>query len=178
MLVKNRVAFEMRYGKGLPIPGEFTGNFSNSGERVALADSDNQVLIEFSYDDCEPVFKSGDGSGYTLIAVEDADNPNEETYWKTSEAMGGTPGQHSELYSYERLVPDITVEGDRILIECSVPVTGLFGLFVTEDLRLEEWHLLQSRNQGDSNGRLVFELKASMEYPMRFFQIRMINATP
>ena len=92
--------------------------------------------------------------------------------------MGGTPGQHSELYSYERLVPDITVEGDRILIECSVPVTGLFGLFVTEDLRLEEWHLLQSRNQGDSNGRLVFAVKASMEYPMRFFQIRMINATP
>jgi len=178
LLVKNRVAFEMRYGKGLPIAGEFTGNFSNSGERVALADSDNQVLIEFSYDDGEPVFKSGDGSGYTLIAVEDADNPNEETYWKTSEAMGGSPGQHSELYSYERLVPDITVEGDRILIECSVPVTGLFGLFVTEDLRLEEWHLLQSRNQGDSNGRLVFAVKASMEYPMRFFQIRMINATP
>lgn len=178
LLVKNRVAFEMRYGKGLPIAGEFTGNFSNSGERVALADSDNQVLIEFSYDDGDPVFKSGDGSGYTLIAVEDADNPNEETYWKTSEAMGGSPGQHSELYSYERLVPDITVEGDRILIECSVPVTGLFGLFVTEDLRLEEWHLLQSRNQGDSNGRLVFAVKASMEYPMRFFQIRMINATP
>ncbi len=156
LLVKNRVAFEMRYGKGLPIAGEFTGNFSNSGERVALADSDNQVLIEFSYDDGEPVFKSGDGSGYTLIAVEDADNPNEETYWKTSEAMGGTPGQHSELYSYERLVPDITVEGDRILIECSVPVTGLFGLFVTEDLRLEEWNLLQSRNQGGFKWKTCF----------------------
>jgi hypothetical protein len=178
LVVKNRVAFEMRYGKGLPIAGEFIGNFSNSGERVALANNENQVLIEFSYDDDDSVFKSGDGSGYTLIAVEDADNPNEATYWKTSEKIGGSPGQHSEPYSYERLVPNITVEGERIMIECSVPVSGLFGLFVTEDLQLEEWHLSQSRNQEPSNGRLLFEVKASMEYPMRFFQIRMIHATP
>ncbi|MDC0265033.1 lamin tail domain-containing protein, partial [Verrucomicrobia bacterium] len=178
LVVKNRVAFEMRYGKGLPIAGEFTGNFSNSGERVALADSENQILIDFSYDDGDSVFESGDGSGYTLIAVEDADNPNEATYWKTSEKIGGSPGQHSELYFYERLVPNITVEGDRIMIECSVPVSGLFGLFVTEDLQLEEWHLSQSRNQEPSNGRLLFEVKASMEYPMRFFQIRRINAAP
>ena len=178
LVVKNRVAFEMRYGKGLPIAGEFTGNFSNSGERVALADRENQVLIEFSYDDGDSVFKNGDGSGYTLIAAGDADNPNEETYWKTSDDIGGSPGQHSELHSYERLVPDITLERDRILIECSVPVTGLFGLFVTEDLQLEEWHLSQSRNQEASNERLEFEVKASMEFPMRFFQIRMINASP
>ena len=178
LVVKNRVAFEMRYGKGLPIAGEFTGNFSNRGERVALANNENEVLVEFSYDDGDSAFKSGDGSGYTLIAGGEADNPNEKTYWKTSEQMGGSPGQHSDLYSDERLVPYITVEGDRIVIECSVPVSGLFGLFVTEDLQLEEWHLSQSRNQEPSNGRLLFEVKASVEYPMRFFQIRMINATP
>src|SRR6185369_15068423 len=36
LVVKNRAAFESRYGTGWPIAGEYTGQLDNSGERITV----------------------------------------------------------------------------------------------------------------------------------------------
>src|SRR5205085_3407430 len=45
LVVKNRAAFRLRYGNSLDarIAGEYTGNLSNSGERLALLNGTNTI---------------------------------------------------------------------------------------------------------------------------------------
>ena len=66
LLVQNRAAFEFRYGTGLPIAGEYTGRFSNAGERVEVVDGTGRSLIAFTFGTSAPWPGSADGSGPSL----------------------------------------------------------------------------------------------------------------
>src|SRR5207302_10848183 len=54
LVVKNRAAFESRYGTGLPIAGEYIGvgggTLSNISEDVNLLGPLNEQLLHFNYD--------------------------------------------------------------------------------------------------------------------------------
>src|SRR5678815_4538081 len=67
LVVKNRAAFESRYGLGLPIAGEYiglaNGTFSNNSEDVNILGPLDEQLLHFNYDnDWYPIT---DGAGYT-----------------------------------------------------------------------------------------------------------------
>ena len=74
LVVSNISAFESKYGSGLPIAGEYSGQLSNGGERIILQspDSNNEVIQDFSYDDAW--IPATDGSGYSLEII-DATGP-------------------------------------------------------------------------------------------------------
>ena len=94
LLVKNRAAFEFRYGMGLLVAGEFTGNLFNGGELIRIADPQGVTIREFAYNDSAPWPESADGLGFSLVL----DDPNsvpahgEATNWRASSAVGGSPG--------------------------------------------------------------------------------------
>lgn len=71
----------------------FSKNFANSGETVVLADRQNKVLMQFTYDDKAPWPTSPDGGGYTLSAWETnpSGDPNDPMYWMASTARNGSP---------------------------------------------------------------------------------------
>ena len=178
LVVKNLAAFVMRYGSGLPVAGEYAGNFSNSGESVELVGANDITLISFSYDDGEAELKSADGSGPSLVAVEEDGDPEYHFYWRISDEAGGSPGERPESVSNTVLTPTVTLEGDRIFIACLVPDGGFYGLLGTEDLQLAEWEFLSNLAQADVGGRLVFEVQVIHEIPKRFFQIRKVTNAP
>ncbi|XOV73907.1 MAG: CotH kinase family protein [Verrucomicrobiota bacterium] len=178
LVVKNLAAFEMRYGPGLPVAGEFTGNFSNSGESVTIVDAEDRTLIAFSYDDDAPELKNADGSGPSLIAVDTGNGPAQEFYWKTSTQTGGSPGKRTEGQTNSVLKLNMMMEGEKVFIECLVPDKEDYGLYSTQDLGNPLWNLVLTKNTVEPNGKLAFEIPVLKEIPTRFFQIRKLSDVP
>jgi hypothetical protein len=92
VVVKNRAAFTARYGAGVPVAGEFTGNLSNAGDTLTLQDSAGAILRNFSYRDVAPWPTSADGLGYSLVLADPAADPMIAQNWRTSAVPGGNPG--------------------------------------------------------------------------------------
>jgi len=93
VLVKNAAAFAVRH-PGVSIAGAFSGNLSNDGERVLLTSSRTGVIRDFTYNDAPPWPGDADGSGFSLVLIAPATNPdhNLPQNWRTSVAFGGSPG--------------------------------------------------------------------------------------
>jgi hypothetical protein len=72
--------------------GPYTGNLSNSGEKIELKNNSNRVMDEIDYKDDYPWPIAADGSGMSL-AKRDPDFASEPAEsWTTSMQIGGTPG--------------------------------------------------------------------------------------
>jgi hypothetical protein len=68
LLVRNKTAFELRYGTGLPIAGVYQGSLSNSGETIRAFDAAGSILAFFEYNDSGswPGRPDGDGSSLEI----------------------------------------------------------------------------------------------------------------
>ena len=103
LVVSNLAAFEMRYGDGLPVAGEFenNSNLDDGGERIHLLDENGQTIAEFTFDDDESMgWPSGpDGDGYALVLLdpESATDPALADSWRASGYPGGQPGTNDRL---------------------------------------------------------------------------------
>jgi hypothetical protein len=91
-------AFNLAYPSNtIPIAGEFSGNFSNSGEKVHLEFRDND-LISFTYDDARNWPQAADGAGHSLVPLDSAMDDQEKGSldyggnWRASTYAGGSPG--------------------------------------------------------------------------------------
>ncbi|BDS05448.1 hypothetical protein NT6N_04880 [Oceaniferula spumae] len=91
ILVSNQAAFEFRNGAGTArIIGEYTGQLSNSGERIRLAAADTTTIVDFTYTDDAPWPETADGDGYSLVYK--GTNPTDPNQWRPSTAIHGNPG--------------------------------------------------------------------------------------
>lgn len=98
LVVRNAAAFAARYGGGLPVAGQFTGQLDNDGERLQLLDAANEEILDFAYrDDWYPVT---DGLGFSLVVVDETAVPeawNHRRQWRTGTAVSGSPGAADPL---------------------------------------------------------------------------------
>ncbi len=103
LLVKNRAAFEFRYGTALSdrIVGEFQNDtkLKNEGERLLITAFGGDGLRDFAYDNQAlwPV-AAGDG-GFSLVLVAPETNPDHAlaANWKLSATFAGSPGISDDL---------------------------------------------------------------------------------
>lgn len=97
VVVANREAFELRYGTGFPIVGQFSGNLSNGGEQLQLIDGAGENVLEFTYDDSW--HPRTDGKGHSLVLLDPATTAVTDfdlaRNWGVSIANGGDPGSAS-----------------------------------------------------------------------------------
>ena len=95
LVVGNQSAFELRYGAGLPVAGQFSGSLSNGGERVQL-NSGETSLFDVSYDVSDPWSAIADGDGGTIELADpggvDAVRSGKYYSWQLSADFGGSPG--------------------------------------------------------------------------------------
>lgn len=95
LVVQNLAAFELRYGAGLPVAGEFRpDNFSNGDENVKLSFGAGVPIQEFHYFDVAPWPTAPDGLGPSLVLL-DPDSAPDHTLpqnWGASANPGGSPG--------------------------------------------------------------------------------------
>lgn len=95
LVVKNRAAFEKRYGPNLPVLGEYgSANLSNSGETVTLAYGGHTPIVSLLYRDTGPWPTGADGTGRSieLISPNSRPDPTRPENWRASAAPLGTPG--------------------------------------------------------------------------------------
>ncbi|MDF1785362.1 MAG: CotH kinase family protein [Verrucomicrobiales bacterium] len=94
LVVNNSAAFQLRYGDLDKVVGEYEGNLSNGGERLALLNAGGRALIEFKYNDSAPWPLAADGEGHSLTFNEKSDlaSQSDPAQWTSSSMIGGSPG--------------------------------------------------------------------------------------
>ena len=94
LLVRDRLAFEARYGADLPVAGQYDGSLRNGGERIELVDAAEEVIQSFEFDD--GWYTLTDGLGFSLTVREPGQagthTLNDKAAWKPSDQPGGSPG--------------------------------------------------------------------------------------
>jgi len=101
LVVKNKAAFESRYGGSMStrIAGEYSGKLANEGEKISLVDLRNGTIAEFEYSDDSGWPQSADGAGHSLVPLESAilgqaeGSLNYGGNWRASTYIGGSPGR-------------------------------------------------------------------------------------
>ena len=91
VLANDMNAFHERYGEAPD--GQFSGNLSNSGEKIRLETATGIGILEFNYDD--DWHKDTDGDGFSLeITDENAypENWGSPSSWRTGRVLNGSPG--------------------------------------------------------------------------------------
>lgn len=125
VVVKNIPAFEAKYGTGIRIAGEFSGNLNNAGEELdlELPEPYEHDIQSLTYDDAW--YPSTDGNGPSLVLVDptnpDLDSWNQASAWRVSGAPAGSPGSDDPLDGIAPTVAQVLVSG-----------TDWTGAFVTQ----------------------------------------------
>jgi len=94
VVVRDRAAFEARYGADVGIAGEYSGKLDNAGERITLEDAIGRTILDFEYRDGWRSIT--DGRGFSLTAINPT-NPepgdwSRKDAWRASAYAGGSPG--------------------------------------------------------------------------------------
>lgn len=130
--------------------GNFTGNLSNGGEYVLLTDRNGKEILSFTYDDVSPWPIAADGDGYTLNSTLDNPNgnPNNYSYWRLSQKIGGTPfANYDGTVDLENLAA-INTKPNLIIYPNPTAESVTFNFGYNE----EEFNVTIS----DLNGRMVY----------------------
>jgi len=153
LVVKNRLAFEAKYGPSLPLAaGQYEGNISdslsNGGELLKLS-LGTLAIHEFEYGDNTPWPSITDGDGYSLVLAHPSDNPGDlldplghgtATNWRASFALGGSPGTSEPTDTFTGLASaDLDVDGLDAFLEHALGTSDTvatihpFGVSVSGD---------------------------------------------
>ncbi|MGE5609973.1 MAG: lamin tail domain-containing protein, partial [Bacillota bacterium] len=141
VVVKNRAAFESRYGVGkVNLAGEYgqslQSGLNNGGDRIQLVDAAGEEILDFRY---EPTWQlSCDELGRSLVIKDAAADPSSwgnSTSWRASALTHGSPGESdpeaalgAPTVNVVHVQPELrSTPVDAVTIVFSEPVTG-FGL--------------------------------------------------
>ncbi|MCI0744720.1 MAG: CotH kinase family protein, partial [Verrucomicrobia subdivision 3 bacterium] len=177
VVVRNRAAFQQRYGTGVVIAGEYTNVLSmidgtrdtnsldNAGERLVLEGRLGEPILDFSYDD--EWYPVTDGFGFSLVIVNDQADPatwDLASSWRPSGELNGSPGTPGQPRSFPPVVinevlthsdpppPTDTVE----LANLSGSPANIGGWFLTDDFRVPKKYRIPDGTTVAANGFLLF----------------------
>lgn len=142
LVVENMDAFELRYGTGYNVLGEWSGGASNSGETIELRDALSGIVMAVSYTDENPWSEAPDGDGATLELVDTSGIPKEQLgkwySWRASTEFGGSPGAAG--------VGPIGVVINEVLSHSNQPETDAIELYNTtvDPIDIGSWYLSDS----------------------------------
>ena len=89
VIVRNRAAFQFRFGTGPRVLGEYVGSLDDGGERLALLSALGATIADFSYDNKSP-WPTGLAGGSLVLRAPSLD-PALPANWRNSAAIGGSP---------------------------------------------------------------------------------------
>ncbi len=142
VLVRDQTAFELRYGTGIYVHGEYSENLRNSGETVTLLDGLGVVVQQFTYGDSGAWPGRADGSGGSLEVISTAGDYNDAKNWRGSTEFGGSPGQAG-------LGPYADVVINEVLTHTDPPQLDSVELHNTAAFAIDigGWYLSDNDNQ-------------------------------
>lgn len=131
LVVSNTTAFAARYGSGLPVAGQYSGQLSNGGEALLVSDAAAQPINDFTFDDEPPWPTAADGGGPSMEVVNLAGDYSAGTNWRASATAGGTPGKQATATAPGDFNGNGVVDGSDFLVW----QRGLGGAYDADDLQ-------------------------------------------
>ncbi|HMC28578.1 MAG TPA: lamin tail domain-containing protein, partial [Verrucomicrobiae bacterium] len=141
LVVKNLAAFAARYGSGLPVAGQYTGNLDNSGERLRLLDAVGEEILDFSYNNSW--YPITDGLGFSLVIIDEQGEPDSwghKESWRASSRVQGSPGQNEParyvvlpVLINEALTHSATLPDSIELYNPNTNAVDVSGWYLTDD---------------------------------------------
>ncbi len=124
LLVENPVAFTSRYPQRIP-DGVYTGQLSNSGERIAVVNPAGETVVEVNYGTEVPWPTTPDGVGFSLVPRDPVRNPAPlaAASWRASTQIGGSPGTDDPASG---IIPVVIHE---VLAHTDLPAVDAIELF-------------------------------------------------
>ena len=164
LLVRNRSAFEMRYGNPTGIVAQYSGTLGNNGERLRLRAADGTEIFDFSFRDVW--FPATDGSGFSLVLADKRATPKaygDRSSWRPSAARNGSPDGADPVPSE---VPEVVVNevnlfgdaGDGVeLRNLSASIANIGGWYLTDDRNTPRKFRIPSGVSIPAHGFVVFD---------------------
>lgn len=169
LVVQNRVAFEHRYGVGLPIAGEFGGRLSNAGETVALADGSGHVIFGVTYGTTAPWPDLPDGKGPSLELFELSGDRSAPDHWRASFAIGGSPGLPASVEPAS--VSSFIRQGDQLRVSIEARAGHTYHVYAADHLGVDTfWRHESIIGPAQNDGVLSVVVSMPAGLPMRFFK--------
>ncbi|HUS36074.1 MAG TPA: CotH kinase family protein [Verrucomicrobiae bacterium] len=166
LVVKNKAAFESRYGTARPVIGEYVGLLDNAGEHIVVLGAFKEPILDFTYNDAWQ--EATDGPGFSLVLNDEtiaADNLNDPASWRGGSSAAGTPGlaestpaQFPQVVINEALTRPAggavaEIELHNLSTTSSADITGWF---LTDDFDLPKKFRITAQTIIPPNGYVVF----------------------
>jgi hypothetical protein len=142
VVVKNRAAFESRYGTALPVLGEYLGQLSNSGERLTVGGPGKELALSFEYNNAW--HPATEGAGFALVLRDEStppENLSDAASWQAGRTPNGTPGkpetagaQFPQVVINEALVRPSSGWASVELQNLSAGAADISGWFLSDNL--------------------------------------------
>ncbi|MHC1764386.1 MAG: lamin tail domain-containing protein [Verrucomicrobiia bacterium] len=119
VVVRNRAAFQARYGTGAVIAGEYQGNLSNGGEEIVLENAAGAEICRVRYSDKAPWPPGANEGGVSLVLKRPGPQPayHDPSQWRVSVLAGGSPGgSDSSAFSGDPAA-DVNANGQADLLD-------------------------------------------------------------
>ena len=170
LVVRNRTAFELRHGVGLPIAGTYTGRLSNEGERVAVADAAGNILFEITYGIVAPWPIEADGGGPSLELYDLSGDRGAADHWRPSTTAGGTPGLPISIEG--AFVAGLVREGNQLRLSISAEAGRTYHVYGTPSLEGGiVWQQEYRMGPVVTGGDIDILLDMPTGVPARFFKV-------
>lgn len=168
LVVRDRPAFQARYGADLPVAGVYEGGLDNSGETLRLIDRWGLVIQEFAYDDNAGWPTAADGTGPSLEAIDFRSDPGSPLHWRASAAPRGSPGFSGAG------TPSLSVgltEDHQPVLHFVLQAGQACRIEATENLIEPNWGTLLTVPVPWSNGAVDLVLPMPSDSTTRFFRV-------
>ncbi len=100
LVVASPSAFEIRYGTGHRIAGEFTGALNNGGEKLRLVDPYGEEVLSFTYDDDWMPLPAGQFRSFVISQpLPGYADYGKAMSWQLSSSPAGSPGAADTTWS-------------------------------------------------------------------------------
>jgi hypothetical protein len=146
LIVRNKAAFEFRYGSEFLIAGEYDGLLDNSGERIRLVDAFDEVIQEFTYSDRGDWPAAADGEGSSLEVLDLEGDYNDPSNWQASPETGGTPGRPPTITP---AFSAVTHDGVLVYLKFQAAPDRSYSIHWRPSLTSGDWLLLKTISAED-----------------------------
>jgi len=147
VVARDREAFELCYGPGINVAGQYSGNLDNGGEEIVLQLPAplEAAVMRFDYNDSWRA--DTDGGGFALEVRDTAAKAaawDDADAWHSGPVEGGTPGWDGSSPDN----PSVGVVINEVLSHTDDPWTDTIELYNTTDAEIDVggWYLSDSDN--------------------------------
>ena len=169
LVVKNKAAFEKRYGAGLPVAGEYSGQLNNGGETLQLVDRNGTTILELTYGTRTPWPAAADGAGPSLELIDLNGDLNAPANWRASTAVGGSPGRANPLPSIELKM--VLVDDSHLQLRFEGKAGRGYIVYVRDSMSVNTWQVYQRVEPADQDQPMVIEVDLHENPTTRFFYV-------